>query len=1114
MVTVLFADLVGYTTLSEHLDPERVKRLVDGAFAQLIVEIERFGGAVDKVMGDGILALFGAPVAHEDDPDRAVRAAIEMHRRLASYVDEQTDLEHQVRLRIGVNTGEVVVGRVSGGDDYTAMGDVVNVASRLQSMAPPGGIFVGSSTEAQLSPSIERLLVADADVRGRDQTEEVWRVTGRLNRNLPQVSRHDLPFVGRNSQRELLSSVMGLVADGNGAVVCVSGEAGSGKTRLVTEALARFPSRHAVVFSGVCAPYGETNVWAPIAQALFKLMGSDRTAPSPVLRQIVEQKGMELYGFDAVDPRLHRFVEGAMHLFGHPSELDRVAPGQAREILMQVVVEGLHRRSQGAPVVVWIDDLQWADPLLLELLARLSRSLVDRPVLVITAQRDDAEIDWPAPHDHPITIRMPLDALTRTESDALVASVLGSEVRPALTDQLFERSGGNPLFLTQLAEVARDHPGDEALPGSLRALIAARLDALANGQRLLIDNASVLGATGPVTALERFAEEMGQVYDPDDLAALVEGGLLDVEDQWWSFRSDVVREVAYQTLTKSARAQRHARTATVMLEFGLAPMDQVAHHAASAAELVSDIGPIEGVPGDAAARAIELLRSAAERSLDVGAFSQAVHQATRALALVDEADDPDVASDLKLLRAMATLERRDIGGAVDDARSVLELAEAEGDRHREAVARRLLGVGAQQTGDLATARRELETSVELFRALGDDRELATSLSDRGFVEVFGGSLEDADRILGEAEAMADSMDDRRRLAWIRQHQAWVAFLSGDTVLAEERLATSSGLFDDLGDRSGSGWALGLLAYVRFFERRFSDAEELAGNVRREAVELGELWAPAMMDSLMASIRLWTGRFSEAEELSRRALTGFRELNDRFGIVQALAPRMRALVALGRDQEAERSLEEALSMADAFGDLAMPMMAAAGTAAHLGLGSRAVALGEVAVERMQAMHASGDEARITLALGRCQVGDPDGALATLLEVRQNSPYANAVTAIASAMSGIPDETITAADVVIADPTATYLDRVLAHIAAASALSSTDIRASSEHLAHARRTASDAGDAAAIALARSASQALVEDVEVGRVEHLGDGWKRVIAGLVTAAAHTPAAGSPAP
>jgi class 3 adenylate cyclase len=152
VVSVVFADIVGYTALSEHLDPERVKRLIDGAFVLLIDEIERFGGRVDKVLGDGILALFGAPVAHEDDPDRAVRASIEMHRTLTHFVEAQSDLAPLIQLRIGVNTGEVVVGTVSGTDVYTAMGDVVNVASRLQSMAPAGGIYVGTSCAAGNKP--------------------------------------------------------------------------------------------------------------------------------------------------------------------------------------------------------------------------------------------------------------------------------------------------------------------------------------------------------------------------------------------------------------------------------------------------------------------------------------------------------------------------------------------------------------------------------------------------------------------------------------------------------------------------------------------------------------------------------------------------------------------------------------------------------------------------------------------------------------------------------------------------------------------------------------------------------------------------------------------------
>lgn len=1103
MVTVLFADLVGYTAVAEHLDPERVKRLVDGAFDRLIGQIERFGGHVDKVLGDGILAIFGAPVAHEDDPERAIRAAIEMHETLDGYVSDQGGLEQPLQLRIGINTGEVVVGSQSGKDDYTAMGDVVNVASRLQTMASPGGTYIGASTEAQLSPVIARVLVADTEVRGREQTEQVWRVLGHERRLTTAVSSHDLPFVGRSSQRELLSSVMGLVANGRSAIVSVSGEAGSGKTRLVNEALAEFPSRHVVIFSGVCAPYGETNVWAPIATALFRLMGADRDVPAQRLREIVEERGLALYGFDESDARLQRFIEGAMHLFGYPSELDRVAPSQAREIMMQVVVEGIHRRSQSAPIVVWVDDLQWADPLLLDLLARLTRSLADRPVMVVTAQRDDAEIDWPPVHDHPISIRMPLDALTRKESDELVHFVFGDEFEAAPADQLFERSGGNPLFLTQLAEVSRDQPGHEVLPGSLRALIAARLDTLSAGQRRLIDNAAVLGATGPLSALERFAMAMGQPFDPDDLEQLVENGMLDIDDRWWRFRSDVVREVAYQTLTKSSRALRHAGTAAVMDGAGSGPIDQIAHHAASAAELVAEIGPVDGVPDEMADRAVELLATAANRSLDVGGFSQAIRQTTRALDLLDGRPGGMAERDLKLIRARAGVERRHVAQAEIDAQQVLDTAVADGDTRQEAIARRLLGVIAQQQGDLDRAREQLTMSVDLLRDLGPDPELVTSLSDRGFVEVFGGSLEQADAILAEAEVMAEQFDDRRRLAWIRQHQAWVAFLSGDTQLADERLAVSSGLFDDLGDRSGAGWALGLLAYVRFFERRFEDAEELAGAVRRDAVELGELWAPAMMDSLMASIRLWTGRFSEAEELSRRALTGFRELNDRFGIVQALAPRMRALVALGRNQEAERSLEEALSLADAFGDLAIPTMAAAGTAAHLGLGARAVALSEIALERMLAMHAEGSEARITLALGLCQVGDPDRALATLLEVSKPTPYAHAVTAVASAMAGMPERALTESQLVVDDETSTYLDRVLADIAAGSALRPSDIVAADERLDTALQSASQAGDAAAIALATAARAELGSDSEHRAGQHLGDGWKRVVRDLREAA-----------
>ncbi len=1098
MVTVVFADLVGYTALSEHLDPERVKRLIDAAFERLIADINSFGGRVDKVLGDGIVALFGAPVAHEDDADRAIRAGLQMHETLSRFVHDQADLDEPLQLRIGINTGEVVVGSVSGTADYTAMGDVVNVAARLQTLAPPGGVFIGDSTSVLASDEILRELVDDVEVRGRSQTERVWSVVGRQRRLPLAGTRRDHPFVGRATQRELLSSLMTMVAAGRSAVVSVSGEAGSGKTRLVAEALEDFPSRNVTVYAGVCAPYGENNVWSPIATALFRRLDLAGSMPTDQLRELLRTKAVDMYGFDADDAQLDRFVEATLHLMGYPSGLDRVAPAQSREMLFSYIVAGIRRRTMSGPVVLWIDDLQWADVLIIELLHRVARSLADRPVLVITAQREDADLDWPPAVDHPITVRMPLDPLARDEAARLVTSVLGAATSDALIDQLYERSGGNPLFLSELAELAKGSPTSTALPGSLRALIAARLDRLPAAQRAIIDNAAVLGTAGPVDALEKFAVEMQQGFDSGDVEALADDGLIELDGPNWRFRSDVVREVAYQTLTKLVRAQRHAGTASVMSQSPMIPLDQIAHHAACAAELVAEIGSVPGVAQNITEQAVVLLRDAAQRSIDVGAFNQARRHATRALDL--GVDDGDLARGLLLLRAQALVERRAVDQARADALDALEASIAAGDRRHEATARRLLGILHQRDGDLPAARRELGASVDIFRELGDDIELSVSLRERGLAEVFGGSLKDAEWLLGEAEGLSRRLEDRRGQAWVRQHQAWVAFLSGDTELAERRLLTAAQEFDLLGDGAGQGWASGLLAYVRFYQGRFEEAEALAAKVRAESAALGDPWAPAMMDSLVASIRLWSTRFVEAEELSRKALQAFRQLGDRFGTVQAMGPRVRALVALGRAQEAERGIEEVLAMSDAFGNLAFPAMVAAGAAVHQGLGERSVAIAELAVERTNMMGADGSESLITLALALCQVGRPEEALAILDGDVRESPYAAAVEVLAAAMIGDANRAIDASAEVLALPATTYLDRVIGAVGASAADTMVGEHGRArERLDDAALVAREAGDVVARALVASATRAIVEHGSVGAGDHLGPGWVRVVEAL---------------
>ncbi len=295
LITVLFADIVGYTGLVEYLDPERAKRLLDDAFERLIADVIEFGGTIDKVLGDGVLALFGAPVAHEDDPDRAVRAAVKMHSSLAAFVTEHAELARPVELRVGINTGEVLFGRVGGTDGYTVMGDVVNVASRLETMAPPGATYVGDSTAALTSTSILLDAVDDFDVRGREQRELVWQVRGIEHPRADLRLRGNTPFVGRARQRRALVTAIERAAAGESAVVAVVGEAGSGKTRRIAEVLDSI-HKDTVVLAGACAPFGETNPWAPIATAMFGQIDLATSASAERMRSLSIEKAISIYG--------------------------------------------------------------------------------------------------------------------------------------------------------------------------------------------------------------------------------------------------------------------------------------------------------------------------------------------------------------------------------------------------------------------------------------------------------------------------------------------------------------------------------------------------------------------------------------------------------------------------------------------------------------------------------------------------------------------------------------------------------------------------------------------------------------------------------------------------
>ncbi|HSJ91390.1 MAG TPA: hypothetical protein VK917_04945, partial [Ilumatobacter sp.] len=748
---------------------------------------------------------------------------------------------------------------------------------------------------------------------------------------------------------------------------------------------------------------------------------------------------------DQVIADVEQRIELVMHLLGQPSSLDELGPAAIRDAVVSRLVGVLRRRARRTPVIIWLDDLQWAAPILLELLETLARQLAGLPVLTIVTYRsfDDGENEWPPSIDPALTLHLRLEPLGDHESEALVAEAVGSDLHADTVQRIIARSGGNPLFLIELARLADAGHGREGeLPGSLRALIAARLDELTVAQRAMLDNAAIIGNQGRVSSLRRFATELGQAFSPVDLDALVDERMLVRDRASWRFRSDVVREVAYHTLTKQARATRHAGVARYLATYEPTAIDRRAHHSATAAELQAELGSIPGVPADIADEAVRLLGEAGERWNHQGAHRRALYAIERALSLHGEGDPVDRMLRLQHVETLANLRIGPRARLL--AHELMTDAVTSGDRVVQGEALRVLGTIEQADGDLVAARRALGEAVGIFRELGDQPRLAEALRARGFAEVFGGSLVDAEWFLGEAESLFAEAGNRRGHAWVQQHQAWVSFLAGDHDRSEHRLRAAVATFEELGDREGRSWSLGLLAYVHHFSRRNDLALELAAEVLVDARRWGDEWGAAMMLNLQAAIMLWRAEVDEARSLAERALASFRRIDDRFGTIQVLATISRASAALGRFADVERTVEEVLALSDSFGELAYPSLAAAGAALHVGNGPRAVEHAADAIGRLDTTGANIDEGRVVLSFGHLLGGDVDAALATLLAVDvAASPFALAARATALALVG--DRAAALDDVRAVDAIAdaglevSYWDRAVATIAGVAAAS---------------------------------------------------------------------------
>ena len=646
-VTILFADLSGFTALSEVTDPEEVRWMVDRFTAKMGEIVRHYGGWVDKVIGDAVMAVFGAPVAHEDDAERAVRAALELQRHAAENADDLAGLA----LRVGLDSGEVMFAPVGPSErrEPTVIGDAVNTASRLQGAAPKGGVLIGEATRRACRNVILCEAVEPMVLKGKGAPVQAWLACGTIAAPA-QRAVSDGSIVGRELELELLFSSWDRVAAlQEPRLVSLLGPPGIGKTRLCRE-LARFVD-HAGgrAISGRSLPYGESTGYTAFAEIVRTVAGIFESDPRPEARQKLERRLAAL-------PDLEHPQEVLAHLSLLAGLTEEAV--QDRSALFNSIRSFTEALGREQPTLLVVEDIQWADPSLLDLIEWLATHVGRARLLLLTVARPElleSRPRWAAgvPHHAVLT----LDPLARDQSRELALRLLRNLPDPeSAADQIERAAGGNPLFVEELTAAMAEGAADPAhdLPVAIRSIIAARLDALPAEQRRLLLFASVVGEVFWRSVVERLAADDERNATPllddlelRDLIRRQRGSRIQGDDEY-AFKHVLIRDVAYATLPRAARREHHASVAEFLEETaGFAPDSAaiLAHHWREAGR---------------SERAIDYLLTAAEQAGRGWAKEEAMALYDQALGLLRDGDSRRRAVQIK--RAVASVALAHLSG--------------------------------------------------------------------------------------------------------------------------------------------------------------------------------------------------------------------------------------------------------------------------------------------------------------------------------------------------------------------------------------------------------------------------------------------------------------------
>ncbi|MBK5308330.1 MAG: AAA family ATPase [Frankiaceae bacterium] len=888
LVTALFADISGFTSLAETLDTEELHEVISPVVRGLTEVAERYGGFVEKYAGDALLVVFGAPVTHEDDAQRALLTALDMHAAMPVLLAALGPQAQHLEIHVGVNTGRVIA-RHTGSEqqsDYAVLGDSVILAQRLESVCPSGETYVGELTHELCGDTFAFEPLAPLTLKGKAAPVSAYRLVGRRTPHVAELR----PMFGRVEERAVLAAALDDLGRGGGSVVTITGEPGSGKSRLVAALREDAEERTVTWLTARCLSYGASLPYWPFADLLRQVVGIDADDDSAV----------------AIAKLAAALPADAMHgaqLLLSLAE-DAGSPQAARRAVHEAVVQWLQSMVDNRPVVLVIEDLHWIDSASTDLLREVLVSV--RPLVVVMTQRPDAGAPAFAMSlsRHDIT----LTELSAEAVAALAAEVLGKPPGPMLADLLVARTGGNPLFVEELTRTLAEsdslvdssagcelRPGGSLtdVPTTVEQVLATRVDALPPPAAGLLQVASVIGRTMPLALLEAVAG----VEAMQELNALLTAGMLDRADDpradAVSFHHALLQDVVHARLLRRRRRELHRQVADVGRELygeGDETIGLVARHLFLA---------------EAGQEAVDALLRAGRHAAALYANDEAAVHLSNAIEVLAGLPDADVPAALQLELAGV----QEVRGAYDEALALYRAV------------RTSTGAVPAWRGELAVlrARGKYDEALALWTEAAQagargpelDLERGSTLLDAG------GHAEDAIPIF---EAALTSVVDEALAARLLGQLARAQIFSGreDEALHTARSAVERAcLAGDLRQEAG---ALRMEGDVLRKLTRFDDAERVLSVALGRARRAGAVDEEAGLLINLGLVEVERGNPGAALAHYEKAIAGFERIGHASGIAVGYGNVAEVLLLLGRAEDCLTWCDRATDQAETIGHL--------------------------------------------------------------------------------------------------------------------------------------------------------------------------------------------------